>query len=810
MGLQLQQLGKLEEARRCWTKATELVPYSLPTRMRVFDLALRQQNDQAMREAQKSILEIVKDTNDSNYVLTEIKRQITAYGKKEITLEELTKVRGMLKDALKRRPDWHELIILGGQLAYLLNQDAEYALKQFDRALELGPPNFPAIRLQVQLLVERGRYEQARKIMELLPAAVRGPLLGRLEADVLFHAGEREAALTAAEKLAASQEKYPATQVWFAKLATQVGENEKAEKALLKAIEVSPENPQFWEQLVSLYAGMKQGEKVTQTLREAQLRLDDEYLPLLTAKYDELQGRWREAEDIYLSAYANKLDEISIARRMAKFYLTWSRIDASNLGKAAPLINRILRAVYEGKLDADDSNAIWARQQAARLLANTGDYQGTQKALRLISGLGEERELSAADRLLKTQILAMRKDPASTLQAIDQFKKIKASHGLDLKNFLELIQLQNRAGQWDEVKSQMVDMIRLYGNEPVVWSTEVSLLIEHGELDRALQRLNRLEKLVSKKDNSTILLRARLAAARGDKAGMRRQLLKLIPANLKLADDKQLEDIRKIAQVAADMGDQQLAEQLLGVYIKRHPENGMLLLQQLAFHGDLGKATELMKQIFNNQPDAVLQLGLSMLQQRRTEVDDQTVETVSRMVATAVREDPESVRRKLIEAQLLEFQDQYEESVRTYQEVLAHHDAPSLMRAMAMNNISFLWALLGQNLDEANSYIVQAEEILGPIADVLDTKGVIEIARQQYDAAIRNLQLSLQVDPNASKYFHLAQAYMLAGKSSEAMGAWDQAMEMGLTPDKLSRLEQERYQDLAKKIELLRSTNAKL
>jgi tetratricopeptide (TPR) repeat protein len=316
--------------------------------------------------------------------------------------------------------------------------------------------------------------------------------------------------------------------------------------------------------------------------------------------------------------------------------------------------------------------------------------------------------------------------------------------------------------------------------------------------------------MVSKQDPSSVMLRARLAAARGDKTGMHQQLLKLIPSNLKLVDEKQLQGIHKVAQAAAAMGDQQLAEQLLGVYVKRHPEQVMLLIQQRALHGDSGKAIEMMKQVFNQQPDAVIRLGLRMLQQRRTEVSEQAVEGVSRLVAAAVREDPDSVGRRLVEAQLLEFQGRYEESIQTYQKVLAHRDAPGPVRAMAMNNISFLWALLEQRLDEAASFIDQAEEILGPIADLLDTKGVIEIARQQYDAATRHLQLSLQVDPSAAKYFHLAQAYMGAGKSSEATGAWDQAMEMGLSADVLSRLEQERYQELAKQVESLRSASAKL
>src|SRR5262249_13959460 len=158
-------------------------------------------------------------------------------------------------------------------------------------------------------------------------------------------------------------------------IALQAEKFDAAETAMKKAVQLNPGDPENWTRLVSLYLKLKRLDDVERTLREAHIELDDEFLPLLTAKYYELQSRWQEAEDIYLSAYGDRLDDVRVARRMAEFYLVWLSQSEANRGKASVYLNKLLRAGNEGKLSTDDPDLTWARRQAARILAGNGDYQ---------------------------------------------------------------------------------------------------------------------------------------------------------------------------------------------------------------------------------------------------------------------------------------------------------------------------------------------------------------------------------------------------------------------------------------------------
>jgi tetratricopeptide (TPR) repeat protein len=809
LGIRFQQLHMREEAIRCWARATELVPSNLPTRMYVFDLALQDKDDAAMRKAQEDILSIVKDKEDSNYLFTEVKRRMIAYSQNKVSREVLVEARDMLHRALEQRPNWSELYVVEGQLAILLEQDKNYALKMLEEALKHGAPNLNAVSLQVRLLAEKGRYDEAREKMGLIPEERRSYLLGQVEATVLANTGDEEIAIESAEILATQQADKAETQLWFAQLAQKAGAFEKAEQAFQKLVKLKSGDPQIWMQLVNLYREMKQPEKVEQTLREAQLQLDAEYLPLLAGKYYELLGRWREAEDIYLAAYADRMDNVTISRRMAEFYLIWSSQNASNREKAAPFINRILRAVHEGIIESDHPDATWARRQTARILASSGDYQLSQQALQILSDSSASDSDRNTDAILAAQILATRKDPISVLKAIEQLEKIKKEHGLPLRTSLELAAILDRAGEWKKCESHLIDLIGKHGSNSSVWSAYISLLIDHDELNLAEQRLVRLEELVGKIP-MTLQLRARLAAAGGDRAQTRAILQSMIPANLRLVDDKQLVDIRNIAQFAAELDEQQIAQQLFELVVKRQPEMIMLLVQYLAKHGDPANAVHLMKQLFPTRKDSIVQLAVQMLQQRREEFGDQYDEEIAQFVSEAIREDPESVHRKLFQAQLFEVLEQYPESIQAYEQILAHDDTPKKIRATTMNNISFLWALRGERLDEAAAYILEAEAILGPIADILDTKAVIAIAREQYDDAVRIMALSLTVKPTAAKWFHMAHAKLMAGDSAGAIQAWDNAMELDLSMEKLSKLEEKSYQRTAKQIADMKSKSAEL
>ncbi len=794
LGMAFQRLGQPTGALQYWKDAVELVPNNLPLRMRWFELALQLRNEDAMREAQQQILELLGDKNDASYILTEVKRRLVGFSLEQVSREEVLEARSLLDTALRQRSEWSELHVLYGQLLILLNEDIDLALQHLDDALKYGPANVNAVGLQVKLLLKRERFEEARDVMNRLPQAIRGKVLGSAEAEVLLATGDNEGAYEAAEKIAIRQPDVAKTQKWFAKLAQQAGKLDSAAAAYQKAASLTPGDVDIWSQLLAIYATQKKSDELVDVFRKAQLALDAEFLPLLAAKSFELRGLWRNAEKIYLAAYAGRLDEVVVARRMADFYLLWTRADASNFQKAGKFINRILRASYEGKVPTDHPQALWARNQAARHFANTGAYQDAIKAQRLLMQGEVNGKLSTADQTLQAEILASLKDPTSQGKAIRLFTELQEKDQLQKKGVLMLAQLLRNANRWQRCEELMLDALGTYGADAQVWSTYIGMLIDRGEYSKAQSRINRLKQLAPQ-SISYIRLLAQLASKKGDQALVRKTLMALLPENLKGAlSPEQLQTIRGVAQLAIQCEDVELAGKLYQLYVQRLPKATFEFVQFQAMHGDAEAAMAALEKEFPNRMDGVLALVTQMLRKRRGELGDRYDEQVNRMLTTAIRDDPDSVRRLMFRAEFLEIEQKYNQSAEAYGDLLRRDDLPNRVGAVAMNNLAFLLAMLGERLEEAEQLVEQSMETFGPIDDLLDTRALIRTEAKKYDLAIEDLTLAVSVSRDPIKYYHLARAQLLAGDQKGALRSWEEAKELGFEKEKLPLLEQPAYE----------------
>ena len=800
LGLKFERLGKPREARTYFEKSAAAEPNNLPIRMHLFDLALREKNDAAMQKAQAAILDFVKSKDHPNYILTETKRQIVLFSQGEIDRDELAKSVKRLDLALRERGEWHELHIVYGQVLLLIKGDMDLALKHFDQALESGPAKSNAVRIQVRLLAQRGLYAQARERMNLLDKAFRGQLLGRLEAEILLKTGDLEAGFIAAEQLATSQPNNSATQVWFSKISRQSGKLDLAAKTLHKALEINPADPDHWLQLVSLYAEQKKFEGVEDVIREAHLASDAEFLPLLTGKYYELLGRWQNAESIYLAAYADQHESLSVSHRLAEFYLLWSAKDKANFGKAATYINRILRAANEGKAAPNNPQVVWARQRAAQLLVAKNDYQNSLKAEQLLRRSAVNQIIGGKELELLTSILISRNDPKSLLEAKKLLAEQRKQGRLSKNGALQLARLYSRTDQLEESNSLMLDMLVKYSSDPMVQTTYVEMLLDQGEYSSAENRIKRMQKLAPN-NPALIPLQARLASEKGDQGQLNRLLTSLVPKTKGQIKPQQLKNVLGVAQLAERYGDYELAGKLYKVYAARVPEGVMPRAQFLAYHGDCHEALVLMKSLYRDQTDAVIQLANRMTTVRRDEVGDKYDELIDRLLDSSLREDPDSVTRQLARAEAYETQGKHEESVAAYDQLLQRDDLPTRVRAAAMNNLGFQLGLLNLRLDEAEQLVDDAMEIFGPVEDMLDTRAVVRIALGKYDLAIKDMELALSVSQDPVKYYHLAKACIMAGEGQAAQVAWEKAQELGFEKKALPKLEKADFEQIRQQIE---------
>lgn len=809
LGLKFEQLGNIEESREFYQLAAEKEPNNLPLRMHLFDLAVREGDDEKMKEAQQAVLDFTKSKTDPSYLLTEVKRRLMSFGRGEIDREELAKARDLLDTALQTRPEWHELHVAYGQLLLLLGQELDLALQYFNDALEYGPAKSNAVAIQVKLLYERGLFKQALDRMTLLRKDIRGRVLGKLEAEIQLKNGNTEAAFEAAETLAAGQPKNAATQLWFSTIAQQTDNFDAAIEALRTSLEIKPSDPDGWIRLIGLHIEQKRFGEVESIIREAHLACDPEYLPMLTAKYYELLSRWQNAEAIYLASYEGEFDNLAISRRMADFYLLWSKKNEANVGKAAVHINRILRAANEGKAAADNPHVVWARQSAARILYAAQDYQKSLKAERLLRDSAVNDQMSASESELLVDILVSRNDPQSLLEAKQLLLQLRQQERLSKKTALQLVSILSKTGESDVAKSLLRDQLRKYPEDIQIRATYIDLLIENADYSQAERSIGRLAD-IAPENPSLVQLSARLAAEQGDQAELLRLLNSIVPKKRGAMNEEQLNQLFTVAQLANRFGAYDLAEELFTIVAQRAPSKTYDLAKFHAYHGDAGKAVELMKRLFEDRMDDVVQLANRMLSARRDEVGDQYDEAVDRLIDESLRDDPDSVTRQLARAEAYETQGKHEESIATYDKILKRDDLPTQFRAMAMNNLGFQLGLLNQRVDEAEQFVNDAIETFGPVADMLDTRAIVRIAQQKYDLAIEDMKLALSVSNDPVKYFHLAKAYILAGDGQAALQAWEQAKKFGFEKEALPKLERPTFEKILQQIESFQTQSAKL
>lgn len=809
IGLKFEQLAKVDESREFYQMSAELEPNNLPLRMHLFDLAVRERNDAAMEEAQQEILDFVKSKTHPNYILANVKRQIMKYGSGAITKDELAKAREQLDNALRQRPQWHELHITYGQLLLLLGEDITLALKHFDDALEYGPAKSNAVSIQVKLLVERGLYNQALERMRLLRKEIRPQLLGRLEAEILMNTGDKEEALERAQALVATRPNDAALQEWLSKMSQQAGQLDVATDALRKSLEKNSNDPDSWVRLIGLYIEQKQIDDVEKVIREAHLACDAEFLPMLTAKYYELLSRWQNAEAIYLATYGDRDDSLAISHRLADFYLLWSKKDEANIGKASVYINKILKAANEGKADPTNPHVKWARQKAARVLFSQRDYQQSLKAERLLRQSTSDGQMNIEEASLLADILIERNDPQSLLEAEQLLSQLREEERLPKKGALQLASILSRTGQWDEAKTLLRRLISDYKSDAAIRIAHIEMLIEHDEFSQAARFIDRLRDI--DKTNPKILeLSVRLASEQGEQSEVNRILNAILPKKQGAMTEKQFRQLFSVAQLASRYGAYDLAGQLFETAAQRDPSTIFDYTKFLAYHGDADKAIVLMKKQLPDRMDDVVQLANRMLSSRRDELGDKYDKDVDFLLRAALRDDPDSVTRQLARAEAYDTQGKHEDSIATYEKILSRDDLPTRLRALALNNLGFQLGLLGQRVDEAEEMINTAIETFGPVEDMLDTRAVVRIAQQKYELAIEDMRLALSVSQDPVKYFHLAKASALAGDGAAALEAWEKAKKHGFEKASLPILERESFDQIRQQIESLQTQSAKL
>ena len=188
--------------------------------------------------------------------------------------------------------------------------------------------------------------------------------------------------------------------------------------------------------------------------------------------------------------------------------------------------------------------------------------------------------------------------------------------------------------------------------------------------------------------------------------------------------------------------------------------------------------------------------------------DDAQFERVAGWLDQAIKQNRNSVHLVFTLADLRSKQRRFDDAQTLYRESLERVAESTLspsdkskMLAMAYNNMAWLAALKDGQGKDALVDINRAIELMGPQADLLDTRGVVHLSLKQTQDAIKDLENAVKDSPSPNKLFHLSQAYFQANEQEKSKQFLKEAKAKGLGqnrmgPGSLHSLEQPAYQKL--------------
>ncbi|MEW4490823.1 hypothetical protein AB1L42_22265 [Thalassoglobus sp. JC818] len=473
--------------------------------------------------------------------------------------------------------------------------------------------------------------------------------------------------------------------------------------------------------------------------------------------------------------------------------------------------------------DIQPSVLIQARQSAAVLEAQHHGNPGFLRATRLLEEnvplFKKGDALLEAAELQNWRVLAyvymMRGDRASQEAAIGYFSKILDSgnelspddkmnlarlYGSrndkskgDLLNAIALVRGLTELGGTDEQRAfyyvTLIDLLSAYGVQQGPGPIQ----------DQAFDEAQRsLVILQSMEEDSTIWhsRRAKLHFARKDFDGLLEHLTLVARSRPASPSDAESQGrIRWAAEIsevygkqlaaAKDEASQEASKELLktaeGFYqdlVQLNPAAAVDLAGFLARDGRISSALDLVEGA--KEQIAIDRLidftSFAMAAQPAGNDHDRLMALVTYAEENA--SGLEVIRILQVEAGLYVVQEEYDRAATSYEKIL-EIDGDN---EVALNNLAMIEAVHRKNVQLATKMIDHALEISGEKANLIDTKGIVQLAAGKNQEAAVSFEKAIQLGSTPIRRIHLAYAYLQIKQLDSARNQYIQAFQDGLDP----------------------------
>ena len=785
--------GDVEGAERTWAAAAEKKPDDIGIRESMLDMAVTSGSPEKAQAVAAEIIRIAgAESARGRVALASVRileaRLALATAEQDGPLKEvplavrdiLDEARNRLIEAENERPGWNLIQILFAEVE-VLRGEQDAAINRLQRAVSGGATNPIVVRRLVALLYQAGRLEDAQKATGMLgESGAQG--MERISAEVALREGRNDEAAAFAEKSVSSDTQNPTDLLWLGQVLARAGKQERADEVLVQATKLAAENPEVWLALFTHRAAAKLP-NAEQPLQKAADLVPEPRRQLTLAQGYEMLGRNADAEQALREAAAGFPDDIEPLRALASF-----EIRKGDRSKARPLLDKILAAPDDNQLAA--AAKPWARRAIADLLARGGSFADLEKAIAMLAlNRDKNGKATVEDVGLEVDLLSNRPEPSSWRQALVRLDELASMKSLTTAECLGRAQLRERVGRWDEARNELIALVAKPETPPAYVAMLTEKLIDHGEVSSAQTWLRRLEN-TSPDSPITLALQAKIALAQGNRQEAAAFAKRLMPGEGVSADNAgQLVAVAKLMEdlefpKAAD----RVLEQLAGL-----SADGIAV--RIEFLGRQGRAAEALDLLEANWESFPLERAASLaLQILRDRVDDSgsdaIQERVGQILAKALRIDPGSLVLELLNAEFLSFDGRLQESEAIYRKLLTDKTISSVQAAIVANNLAFCLAKPA-TASEARKLIDSAIEQLGPLPDLLDTRGLVRLAEADPQGALEDLRDAI-LQPSSLKYLHLAVAELAAGDRSAASKSLEQARKKGLGKIRLVSVEAER------------------
>jgi len=666
--------------------------------------------------------------------------------------------------------------------AYLLASNPDAALREMLRAADLLG-NDPAVQLSAaRLLLVAGRFEDARTraeaALKLQPDNI-DALITR--ANAMAELKDVEGAISEIEDAIRTQRENGALQATLGVLQSRQGRRAEAEAAFKNAVRISPESPAVHVALANFYWAVGEVAQCEQALKQAlNAQADHAVANRLLANLYLMTDRAPEAEQPLKMAIRDSDPTSRLA--LADYYLVMQR-----LSDAVPLLKELAArpATYAAAtIRLAEIEYVSGRHSEAQRVVDELLGKQPRNALALASKSRWALAARNVDAALAAAQQAVKSDPSSVAGhfALGRAQVARGDRAGAIKSLAEVLRLNPRivAAQvtLSELYLQMGDVPAaaaaaqqahvVQPNNPDVQITLARSYLMQQEGPSAEPHVQAVVARHPQNPGSHSI-HGLLLLAKKDYEGARaayNRSLALEPNWIEALEGLLALDARsnKIASAISRI-EQRLA---------KTPDDPALLLVAARTYTTAGqprKAEDTLRRIVDIDPDnftAYTLLGQAYVSEKR--LDDAFA-----LFDAAARRHPDRVGAATMAALILQFQNRSADARRRFEAIVAGNArAP-----VAANNLAWMYAEDGGNLDIALQLAQNAKSQLPDVAEVNDTLGWIYYKKDLPALAIPPLEQCVLKEPtNAIYHFHLGLAYAKAGHADKARGSLSRALKI--------------------------------